>query len=71
MPSTNAPRVNSSSLNLPGNCAVEKSPDGGMIVHFRVDVARAARLRTRMGPMDPARYLWENIINRALEAETF
>ena len=53
------------------NCSVERTKDGGMTVHFKIDPLRTKRLLLRAGTMDPATYLWENVINRAVEADVF
>lgn len=48
-------------------CAVEEK-GGKMIVHFVIEEpATIKRLKSRMGPQDPATYLWDNILKRAIE----
>ena len=53
------------------NCAVEEK-DGKMIVHFVIDDPTAVkRLKSRIGTMDPATYLWDNILYRNVIGSLF
>jgi len=62
-PST--PRV---TLSSGLNCAVEKEPDGSLILHVRVDPNTAKRHLSRCaGRQDPADYFWQDVLRPALE----
>jgi hypothetical protein len=45
--------------------------DGSVVVAFRIDPQTWARLSRKMGPQDPATFLWENILHRAVEGAAY
>lgn len=49
-----------------GPCEVVDRPDGGLSVTVQVDSTIAQRLRLRAQTMPLDRYLWENILKRAI-----
>jgi hypothetical protein len=53
------------------NCAVEEQPDGSLIVHFRVDVTTANRLKKKAYNTPMADFLWDNIIKRNVVGAAF
>jgi hypothetical protein len=57
-------------LSSTQKCAVEER-EGGAVVHFRVDPQTWARLSRRMNGQDPATYMWENILHRAVETAAY
>lgn len=59
------PKVQANPLSSGEKCAVEER-EGGAVVHFRIDPQDWARLKRRMGPQDPARYMWENHLYRMI-----
>lgn len=50
---------------------VTNAPDGAASVQFYIDSQRWARLQRKMGSVDPARFLWENLINRMIDGATY
>lgn len=52
-------------------CRVSPQPDGGLQVHFLIDPDAAKRLARRAGSMPLERYLWENVLNRAVSSEVY
>lgn len=48
------------------NCEVMAMPDQSVIITLRVDAATIKRHRSRANGMDLSRYMWENILHRAL-----
>lgn len=47
-------------------CLVNMQPDGKLAVSFLIDSTEAARIIRRAGNMDIGKYLWENILYRAV-----
>jgi len=47
-------------------CAVELDPDGGAIVHFRISPQDWSRYQRRFNRVDPAGYLWFNVLRSAI-----
>ncbi len=47
-------------------CRVTEQPDGGMQVLFLIDPDIAKRMRLRANNMALDKYLWENVLYRAL-----
>lgn len=56
---------------LTAKCAVRPQDDGTAIVEFRIDAQAFARLKRKMGPQDPAIWLWENLLHRTIEGAAF
>lgn len=50
---------------------VTNAPDGAASVQFYIDPQRWARLQRKMGSVDPAMFLWENLINRMIDGATY
>ena len=50
----------------PPACEVVDQPDGSVIITLRVDAQPMKRHRSRAGTMDLSRYMWENILKRAV-----
>lgn len=48
------------------NCEVSDLPDGSVIITLHVESHIMKRHRLRAGTMQIERYMWENILNRAL-----
>lgn len=73
MPATKPPvtPIPQSSAAPASKCSVEKAPNGGLIVHFLIDEQRTKRIKSRAQTMDLAAYIWNNIINPAVEGSTF
>jgi len=46
-------------------CVVTEGPDGTLVT-FKIDPQDWARLQRRMGPQDPATYMWENHLYRMI-----
>jgi len=55
----------------PPKCMVTPSPDGAASVQFYIDPQRWSRLQRKMGSVDPAMFLWENLINRMIDGATY
>lgn len=53
-------------LKFKGPCEVVDQPDQSVIITLRVESHIMKRHRLRAGTMDINRYMWENILNRAL-----
>jgi len=52
---------------LDKKCYITNSvEEGGVIVHFKIDPQDWTRLQRRMGPQDPATYMWENHLYRMI-----
>lgn len=51
---------------LPPKCVVTHQPDGAMQVAFLIESQTAQRLMRKAGGMGIERYLWENILQRAV-----
>lgn len=49
-------------------CSVEKAPNGGLIVHFLIGPQEAKRILSRVGPGDPATWLWDNLLRRGIDS---
>ena len=47
-------------------CHVRDQPHGGLSVTFQIEEFYAKRIKLRAGPMPLDRYIWENIIKRAV-----
>lgn len=47
-------------------CRAEIQPDGALKVELLIEPLAAARYRTRAGKMDIGRYLWDNVLHRAI-----
>lgn len=47
-------------------CRATLQPDGGISVDLLIEPMIAKRIISRAGGMDVSRYLWENILNRAI-----
>lgn len=47
-------------------CRAEIQPDGALRVELLIEPLTAARYRTRAGRMDIGRYLWDNVLHRAI-----
>jgi len=47
-------------------CMTHERPDGSIVVVFVIDSLTAKRYHSRRGVMDLGRYLWENVIKRAV-----
>lgn len=47
-------------------CITLQQPDGGIQVSFLIDPDVAHRIRRRAGTMSLERYIWENILKRAV-----
>lgn len=47
-------------------CRAEIQPDGALKVELLIEPLAAARYRTRAGRMDIGRYLWDNVLHRAI-----
>lgn len=65
MPKSQTPRSIDPDSAIDG-CLTHERPDGSVLVVFVVDPQTAKRYQTRRGPIDLGRYLWENIIKRAI-----
>lgn len=52
-------------------CKVEKARDGGFAVTFYVDPDAAIRLTRRAGVQPVAKYMFENILYRAVLSEVY
>ena len=48
------------------NCEAVDLPDGSVIITVHVDPQVIKRHRLRAGGMDINRYMWENVLHRAL-----
>ena len=53
-------------LARPNPCEVSDLPDGSVIITLRVDAHIIKRHRLRANGMEIGRYLWENILHRAM-----
>jgi len=51
----------------PEKLIADVQPDGGIQVHFLIEPADAARLMRRAQTMPLSRYIWENIVRRAVQ----
>lgn len=51
---------------IPPNCVVETLPDQSVIITLRVDAATMKRHKSRANGMDLSKYMWDNILHRAL-----
>ena len=71
VPSTKPPGSSStpSVVAAPYPCAVEEAENGALKVTFEIEPATAARLKKRAESLNRsnARYLWEEILRRAVE----
>jgi hypothetical protein len=47
-------------------CEVVELPDGTGVATVLIDANVLARHKRRAGPMDISKYLWENVLHRAL-----
>ena len=63
-----APEVLATPLPKPvhPNCEVVSLPDESVIITLQMDAVTMNRHRRRAGTMDLSRYLWENVLHRAL-----
>jgi hypothetical protein len=52
-------------------CYVEDNEDGGLLVQFYVGPIEAKRLKSRAQQMDMARYIYENILFRAVNDHVY
>lgn len=52
-------------------CIASLQPDGRITVTFLVDVTEASRIVRRAAGMDLSRYMWENILNRAVQDHVY
>lgn len=52
-------------------CFVRDQPGGGLSVTFQVGPLETARLKSRAGPMDLSRYIYENILKQAISSAVF
>jgi hypothetical protein len=50
---------------------VTLAPDGAASVQFYIDAQRWTRLQRKMGSVDPAMFLWENLLNRMIDGATY
>ena len=56
----------SAPLALIQPCIATEYPDGSLNVQVHVELDIAKRLKSRAGSMDLSRYIWENVLKRAL-----
>ena len=52
-------------------CYCRGQPSGGLSVTFQIGPFETARLKSRAGPMDLNRYLWENVLKQAISSAVF
>lgn len=57
--------------SAPPKCMASLQPDGAIKVAFLIEPDVASRIRRRSGSMDLSKYLWENILNRAVTDHVF
>ncbi len=71
-PNTVEQRVKIANAPKPSpQCMVTNAPDGSASVTFRIDAQTWARLQRKMGGQDPAMWMWENILHRAVEGAAY
>ena len=52
-------------------CYIRDQPSGGLSITFQVSPEIAARLKSRGGSMDLARYVYENILKGAIAGHVY
>ncbi len=62
--------VATKSSEITPHCVVSVR-DGEATVIFKIDPQTWARLSRKMGPQDPATFLWDNILHRAIEGAAY
>ena len=71
-PSSTVDQVETSSKVLPQpKCTVYLCPDGTLRVDFLVEIGAAKRLLSRAGVMPLDKYIWENILKRAIDTAVY
>ena len=56
---------------LSAPCLVNSRPDGSLIVAFHVDLFQARRLRLKAGTMHLDKFIWENVLQRAIDSMVY
>lgn len=51
-------------------CQVTEKNEGALVT-FSIDPQTWKRLKSRMGKMEPGKYLWEEILHRAIEGSVY
>ncbi len=70
-PTQTAPKSAPAPKPSPPKCMVTLAPDGAASVQFYIDAQRWTRLQRKMGNVDPAMFLWENLLNRMIDGATY
>ncbi len=70
-PTQTAPKSAPAPKPPPPKCMVTLAPDGAASVQFYIDAVTFTRLQRKMGGQDPAMFLWENILHRAIEGAAY
>lgn len=70
LPSAND-RLGGTPLTPTPRCLVSMQPDGKLAVSFLIESTEANRIIRRAGNMDISRYMWENILHRAISDHVY
>jgi hypothetical protein len=55
----------------PFKCAVSQHPDGSLLIEFVIAPSEAKRIKSRAGVMELSRYIYENILFRAVSDHVY